>query len=52
MAEYILKIGEIKESVEINIGKAKKAILEIRDALRAEGIEADVIVNREPKVLD
>ena len=51
MAEYILKIGKTN-GVEINAGKAKKAILEIRDALRAEGVEADVIVNREPKVLD
>jgi len=52
LAEYTLKIGEIKKSVEINAGKAKKSILEIRNALRAEGIEADVVVNREPKILD
>ena len=52
LAEYTLKIGEIKKSVEINAGKAKKSILEIRNALRAKGIEADVIVNREPKILD
>jgi len=52
LAEYTLKIGEIKKSVEINAGTAKKSILEIRNALRAKGIEADVVVNREPKVLD
>ena len=52
MAEYTLKIGEIKKGVEIDAGKAKKSILVIRDALRAAGIEAEVIVNREPKVLD
>ena len=52
MAEYTLKIGAIKTNVEINAGKAKKSILEIRNALRAKGIEADVVVNREPKVLD
>ena len=52
MAEYILKIGEIKKGVEINTGTAKKSILVIRNALREAGIEAEVIVRREPKILD
>jgi len=52
MAEYILKIGKIDQPVEVSVGKAKKAILEVRDALREADIEADVIIKSEPKILN
>jgi hypothetical protein len=52
MTEFILKIGKIDEPIEILAGNAKKSILVIRDALRDNNVEADVIVKPEPKILD
>jgi hypothetical protein len=52
MPELILVFKLNDEKTELAIDISRKALLSVRDALREAGIEANVIVKQEPKILD
>ena len=50
---YILKIGKINEELSLPVDKKnRKGALVVRDALRKAGIDSDVLLIHEAKVLD
>ena len=55
MAEvsYILKIGKIDREISFHVEKKNhRGIIAVRDALRKAGIDSDVLLIHEVKVLD
>ena len=49
---YTLKIGKIAEPIVVALGSQRKAALLVRDALRKQAINADVVLISKPKVID
>ena len=48
---YTLRIGEIPKPIAVPVGSRKSA-LNVRNALRESGIEADIVITSAPRIID